>query len=49
MKLLRKKKMLEHEYDKKEKTIDQLNTVLTQIEQTDCSSLVKIQFFFLFV
>ncbi|UJR35652.1 hypothetical protein I4U23_028402 [Adineta vaga] len=40
MKLLRKKKLLEREHDKKESTIDHLNTVLTQIEQTDCSSLV---------
>jgi len=48
MKLLRKKKLLEREHDKKESTIEHLNTVLTQIEQTDCSSLVKIklQFFF---
>ena len=41
MKLLRKKKLLEREHEKKEGTIDHLNTVLTQIEQTDCSSLVK--------
>ncbi len=40
MKLLRKKKLLEREHDKKESTIEHLNTVLTQIEQTDCSSLV---------
>jgi hypothetical protein len=44
MKLLRKKKLLEREHDKKESTIEHLNTVLTQIEQTDCSSLVKITF-----
>ena len=41
MKLLRKKKLLEREHEKKESTIEHLNTVLTQIEQTDCSSLVK--------
>jgi len=40
MKLLRKKKLLEREHEKKESTIEHLNTVLTQIEQTDCSSLV---------
>ena len=40
MKLLRKKKLLEREHEKKEGTIEHLNTVLTQIEQTDCSSLV---------
>ena len=40
MKLLRKKKMLERELEKKEGTIDHLTHVLTQIEQTDCSSLV---------
>ena len=44
MKLLRKKKLLERENEKKEGTIEHLNTVLTQIEQTDCSSLVKISF-----
>ena len=43
MKLLRKKKIIEREHDKKESTIEHLNTVLTQIEQTDCSSLVKIK------
>ena len=41
MKLLRKKKLLEREHEKKEGTIEHLNSVLTQIEQTDCSSLVK--------
>lgn len=41
MKLLRKKKLLERENEKKEGTIEHLNTVLTQIEQTDCSSLVN--------
>ncbi len=41
MKLLRKKKLLEREHDKKESTIEHLNSVLTQIEQTDCSSLVE--------
>ncbi|CAF1995500.1 unnamed protein product [Rotaria magnacalcarata] len=40
MKLLRKKKILEREYEKKDRTVEHLNTVLTQIEQTDCSSLV---------
>jgi hypothetical protein len=48
MKLLRKKKLLEREHDKKESTIEHLNTVLTQIEQTDCSSLVKIKLHFFF-
>lgn len=42
MKLLRKKKILELEYEKKERTVDHLTTVLTQIEQTDCSSLVRM-------
>lgn len=41
MKLLRKKKLLEREHEKKEGTIEQLNTVLTQIEQTDYSSMVN--------
>ena len=41
MKLLRKKKLLEREHDKKESTVEHLNSVLTQIEQTDCSSLVR--------
>lgn len=40
MKLLRRKKLLEREQEKKEATIDQLNSILTQIEQTDYSSLV---------
>ena len=44
MKLLRKKKLLEREHEKKEGTIEHLNSVLTQIEQTDCSSLVNTQF-----
>ncbi|CAF0963488.1 unnamed protein product [Adineta steineri] len=39
-KLLRKKKLLELEHDKKENMIEHLNSVLTQIEQTDCSSLI---------
>ncbi len=43
MKLLRKKKLLEREHEKKESSIEHLNSVLTQIEQTDCSSLVKIK------
>ncbi len=41
MKLLRKKKFLERENEKKERTVEHLNTVLTQIEQTDCSQLVS--------
>ncbi len=41
MKVLRKKKLLEREHEKKEATVEHLNSVLTQIEQTDCSSLVK--------
>ena len=51
MKLLRKKKFVERELTKKEGTIEHLNSVLTQIEQTDCSSLVKIRLnsFILFV
>ena len=44
MKLLRKKKLIEREYDKKESTVDHLNTVLTKIEQTDYSSLVILFF-----
>ena len=44
MKLLRKKKLLEREHEKKEGTIEHLNSVLTQIEQTDCSSLVNTKF-----
>ncbi len=41
MKLLRKKKLLEREHEKKEATVEHLNSVLTRIEQTDCSSLVN--------
>lgn len=46
MKLLRKKKLLEREHEKKENTIEHLTSVLTQIEQTDCSSLVRKKYFF---
>ena len=46
MKLLRKKKIIELENNKKEASIEHLESVLTQIEKTDCSSLVKKRTYF---